>query len=327
MTKLRLATGVALTLTLLLTGCASESPQESNVVKTEITRTTPPPPVFYSPLTGREILNEAIAQRPVLAVIVENLPYSRPQSGLMDAGVVFEAIAEAGITRFVLLYQETEPALIGPVRSARQYFIEWMHGFDAALARCGGSREARNSMASGAYGLDFDEITREPGAYWRESAKEAPHNMYTDYAHLQTLLAEYGKTSSEFTSWPRQDGTPAAVPTASVIDLDISYGEYLNHYEWDAASNTYLRWHGTTPHLDREQGQVHPDVVIAIRVDEWSVDEGDGVRQRIATSSSGSAYIFQNGTVVEGTWVKTDSASNIRFVTDTGLDIPLNRGQ
>jgi hypothetical protein len=291
------------------------------------THTAPPPAVFYSPLTGREVPDEATAQRPVLAVIVENLPYSRPQSGLMDAGVVFEAIAEAGITRFVTLYQEAEPTLIGPIRSTRQYFIEWMHGFDAALAHCGGSREARDSMASGAHGLDLDEITREPSAYWRENAKEAPHNMYTDYAHLKTLLEKYNKTSSEFISWPRQDDALAATPTASVIDLDINYSEYRNHYEWDPTSNTYLRWHGTTAHLDREQGHLHPNVVIAIRVEEWNVNEGDGVRQRIATSSSGSAYIFQNGTVTEGTWVKTDSATNIRFVSDTGLDIPLNRGQ
>jgi hypothetical protein len=258
--------------------------------------------------------------------MVENLPYARPQSGIVEAGVVFEAIAEADITRFVLLYQEAEPTLIGPIRSARQYFIEWMHGFDAALARCGGSLEARTAMASGAYGLDLDEFSY-GGSYWRENAKEAPHNMYTDYTQLKALLATNEKMTSTFTPWLRQDGTPAVTPTASVIDLDISSDEYLNHYEWDAASNTYLRWHNTTVHLDREQGQVHPNVVIAMRVNEWTVNEGDGARQRIATSSSGSAYVFQNGTMTESTWVKDSSAAMIRFINAAGEDIALNRGQ
>ncbi|MDR2620489.1 MAG: DUF3048 domain-containing protein [Propionibacteriaceae bacterium] len=324
--RFRAALLAAPLLTLLLSGCSGEPQNQPTVSPEDLTRFTPEP-VFYSPLTGVEVADAATATKPVLAAMVENLPYSRPQSGLMDAGVVFEAIAEAGITRFVVLYQEAEPALIGPIRSARQYFIEWMHGFDAALARCGGSKEARQAMESGAYGVDLDEITNSASAYWRESAKEAPHNMYTDYAHLKALLDKRNKITSTFTPWPRQDGAPASNPTATVIDLDISYDEYLNHYEWDAASNTYLRWHGSEPHLDREQGQLHPAVVIGLRVAEWTVNEGDGNRQRITTSGSGSAYIFQNGTVTEATWIKDSSAEMLRFVDAAGADIPLNRGQ
>ena len=78
--------------------------------------------------------------------MVENSLAARPQSGLSQAGVVFEALAEGGVTRFMALYQDTTPTNVGPIRSARPYFIEWAMGFDAAYAHVGGSPVALSDI-------------------------------------------------------------------------------------------------------------------------------------------------------------------------------------
>ena len=115
-------------------------------------------PKYYSPLTGVALAEEVLTKRHVTAVMIENSPDARPQSGLKDAGIVYEAIAEGGITRFLALYQESRPGLVGPVRSVRPYYVEWGAAYDAAVAHIGGSARALQMIRSGNYGLDIDQF-------------------------------------------------------------------------------------------------------------------------------------------------------------------------
>jgi len=103
------------------------------------------PTTEASKLTGVQV-DPAVNQRPTTAVMIENSTAARPQSGLDQAGVVFEAIAEGGITRFEAIYQDSQPAYLGPVRSVRPYYIQWALGFDAAIAHVGGSPEALSDI-------------------------------------------------------------------------------------------------------------------------------------------------------------------------------------
>src|SRR5687767_14947488 len=77
------------------------------------------PKKYYSPLTGEEVKDEAATKQAVTAIMIENSPDARPQSGVKQAGIVYEAIAEGGITRFLTLHQQDKPQMIGPVRSLR----------------------------------------------------------------------------------------------------------------------------------------------------------------------------------------------------------------
>ncbi len=99
----------------------------------------PEPVKYYSPLTGMLVPDEATTKLAVTGMMIENSPDARPQSGIKDSGVVFEAIAEGGITRFLVLYQEQKPQLIGPVRSVRIYDLDWLAAFDASIGHVGGS--------------------------------------------------------------------------------------------------------------------------------------------------------------------------------------------
>jgi hypothetical protein len=282
-------------------------------------------PKFYSPLTGIEVADEAATKRRVTAIMLENSPDSRPQSGLKDAGVVFEAVAEGGITRFIAMYQESQPGLIGPVRSVRPYYVEWAAGFDPAVAHIGGSKRALDMIRSGKYGVDLDQFFN-AATYWRATDRYAPHNVYTNFERLNALEDKKDKRESAFKFSPRVDEKKSAEPNAKTINMAVSSGSYMVDYDYDAASNSYVRKQGGANHTDREAGQIQPKVVIAIRV-KMTLGFEDGYREQIETGGSGQAYIFQNGTVTEGTWSKENPQSQLKFTDGSGAEIKLARGQ
>jgi hypothetical protein len=294
-------------------------------VKTVAPTPIPKPAViYYSPLTGKPVADQAATAAPVTAIMIENSPDARPQSGLKDSGVVFEAIAEGGITRFLVLYQQEEPGLIGPVRSIRLYDAEWVAPFNASIGHVGGSIGGLAEVRNGSY-RDIDQFFN-GSSYYRSSDRYAPHNVYTTFTLLDALNAKKGYTSSSFTGFTRVDGKPAATPTATNINITISSALFNSSYIYDKTTNTYARSQAGAPHLDRESGQIAPTVVVAMRVDEKTVLQ-DGYREQITTIGSGAATIFQNGTATAVTWHKTAKISQITFTDAAGVDVPLVRGQ
>jgi hypothetical protein len=285
----------------------------------------PEPPKFYSPLTGIEVADEATTKRQVTGVMIENSPDARPQSGIKDAGVVYEAIAEGGITRFLALYQEARPALIGPVRSVRPYYVEWGAAYDIGMAHIGGSKRALDMIRSGGYGVDLDQFFN-AGAYWRASDRYAPHNVYSNFDRLDALSTSKKKTSSTFTPIERKADKKAAAPDASHISLPISSATYNVTYDYDPASNSYARSVGGAPHVDREAGRITPKVAVAIEVPMTRQFE-DGYREQIVTTGSGRAWIFQDGTVNAVLWQRPDVKSQLKLVDAAGKTIALNAGQ
>lgn len=292
-------------------------------------RTTTPqkvvaPVVYYSPLTGAQVTDEAATKQAVTGIMIENSPDARPQSGLKDAGIIYEAIAEGGITRFLALYQESKPQLIGPVRSVRLYYVDWVAPYNASIAHIGGSAAALTEVRNGSY-RDIDQFFN-AAYYWRATDRYAPHNVYTSFAKLDELNAAKGYTSSSFTGFERQDAKASSAPTATSIDLTISSAWYNPHYDYDAASNTYLRSIGGEASMDRESGRLAPNTVVALKVDMTRIFE-DGWRESITTTGSGTAYIFQNGEVIEGTWSKAGRGDPLQLLDANGSAVKLNRGQ
>ncbi len=284
----------------------------------------PKPVVYYSPLTGVQVADQAATTMPVTAIMIENSPSARPQSGIKEAGVVFEAIAEGGITRYLTLHQQDKPQIIGPVRSVRPYFVDWLTPYNASVAHVGGSLAALNQVRNGQY-RDIDEFFN-PSYYWRATDRYAPHNMYTSFAKLDALNAAKGYTSSQFTGMSRTDPAPAAKPDATQIAINFSGSWYNTTYTYDAANNRYNRFLAGAPHMDREEGQITPSVVIAMNVSEQTVMQ-DGYREVIGTTGSGDADIFQNGTVQKVTWHKATIGTQLTFTDAAGKDVPLVRGQ
>ncbi len=291
-----------------------------------VMKPTPAPeaPKFYSAMTGTLVTDEATTKQAVTAIMIENSPDARPQSGLKNSGVVFEAIAEGGITRFLALYQQEKPALVGPVRSVRMYYVDWLAAFNASVAHVGGSAAALAEVRSGGY-RDIDQFFNS-GSYYRASDRYAPHNVYTSFQRLDALNNAKGYASSTFTGFARKDSVAATAPTATSINMIVSSALYNPSYVYNASTNTYDRSEAGVPHLDRESGQISPRVVIALSVTETTIFE-DGYRESIDAIGTGKATIFQDGTVQEVTWTKASKTDQIAFTDAAGAVVPLARGQ
>lgn len=288
---------------------------------------------YYSPLTGNEVADEAATKRAVTGMMIENSPDARPQSGVKDSGVVFEAIAEGGITRFLVLYQQEQPAIIGPVRSVRPYYVDWIAAFDASVGHIGGSYNALKEVRNGQY-RDIDQFFN-AGAYWRAKDRYAPHNVYTSFERINALNDAKGYKESNFTGFARVPIATTKKPVkkpqttpepATQIQVTISSARYNSSYSYDSATKTYNRSQGGAPHLDRESGQVSPRVIVVMKIP-TKIGFEDGYREQMTTIGSGEVHIFQNGEHKVGTWKKTDKKNQITFSDSTGKEIPLERGQ
>ncbi len=272
-----------------------------------------------SPLTGLEVTSN-LAERPTVAIIVENSPEARPQSGLIKSGVVFEFIVEGGITRFVAVHQEQMAEKIGPVRSLRTYFIDAAMGFDAGIGRDGGDPlSVVQFRALG--GRDLAGA----GAYWRANDRAAPHNEYTSDKLMYDLMQTRGFTSSEYTPWVRKVDSPLEVPTASKIKIDPSSFLYHVDYTYNAATNTYNRTMADQVHKDKETAKkISPKVVIVVQASHRKVDP---IHYGIDLVGTGTAWVFQDGGVKKIKWKKDSRTTNFSFVSSEGKAIKLNTGQ
>jgi hypothetical protein len=288
----------------------------------------PPATTVASPLSGVQVAPE-LAQRPVTGIMIENSPDARPQSGLQDAGVVYEAIAEGGITRFLTLFQDSRPSYIGPVRSLRPYYIDFAAPYQAGIAHVGGSPEALATVRNGHY-RDLDQFFNSK-YYTRINSRAAPHNVYTNFDWMDQLNISKGYTKSEFTPWKRKKDGPAATPSVAHIDVKISSPLYYSHYDYDKATNTYLRSEGGKPHLQivsqqtRATMQLQPKAVLTL-VMNYKVIDRSGHSSYVDTGS-GPMKLFQDGIEVDGTWNKADQGSMFVFKDSSGKEIELNAGQ
>ena len=294
---------------------------------------TPADEIYYSRLTGKEVTNKDIPTQAATCIMIENSPEARPQSGLNEAGVIYEAIAEGGITRFLAIFQEAKPNYIGPVRSVRLTFVEMAKPYHCSIAHVGGSDNALRLIRNNSSFRDIDQFYNAK-AYWRIRSRYSPHNVYTRFSMLDELNYSKGYRTSEFSGFARvkPDTKPEELAQkANKITISMSSNLYSPVYNYDANSNKYLRSYVQggahySQYEDSTKVQNAPDVVIAMKVTAVS-RTGEEAYADYTTTGTGDAVIFQNGGVIQGRWQRADKDSELKFVDTSGNDIQLGRGQ
>lgn len=341
----------------IITLIATRDPEDSS----NVDRVEYPDPI-YSTLTGEEISDAALNNSPTFCVQIPNgTDGARPQAGLNQAAVVFEAIAEAGITRFAAIYQNFNLSAIGPIRSLRPYYLEWDLPFDCTIVHSGGSDEALAELRStGARELDESNVYM-----WRETGSSRTwNNLFTSSADLLRYNTDRGWTTSSIKAFSRytpdendqilaenlscvdtEDETAESCDTTAITNIRINFSgvpAYNTIYQYDAENNRYLRSYANgEEHLTYtcpdnlyqprtttdcgEPTQVAPKVIVAMFVNEGKMS--DGYHENITTIGSGSATIFQNGEVIEGTWQKSSAKDQIIFRDNSGNLIKFAPGQ
>ncbi len=302
---------------------AQPSPPAPAVIE-EPVEEEPEPTIVPSKLTGLPV-KPPVNETQVTGVMIENSPDARPQSGLQQAGVVFEAIAESGITRFLALYQDTSSDHVGPIRSVRPYYLDFLMPFDATVAHVGGSPHALAQIP----GLGVKTIGQfqDPGAYERVSTRYAPHNMYSSVPKLKAVEKQRKYTKSDYNGFARKESeNPRAEPTAKTIDLRFSSELYNVQYKYSTKDNHYSRSMAGRPHVDeRTNRQIAPKVVVALVMNRSVM--ANGIHTVYGTTGSGKMFVFQDGGVVEGTWKKSSRKAQFSFTDKNGKEIELTPGK
>lgn len=260
-----------------------------------------------------------------VAVMVENLVSARPLSGLAKANLVYEALAEGGITRFMVVYAGgLNVPEIGPVRSARSYYLDWAKELNAMYAHIGGSPQALTQIPQ--YQI-FDLNQFHNSAYfWRSKDRPGPHNLYTSSTLLAYALRDKKAASQgDFQPWQYKDDVALdSRPTeAKNIIIDFSSFNYKVEYKYNRESNDYKRYQADQPQLDKDGSEVKAKNVIVQYVKTSLIDKE---RLGMETIGEGDSVVFVDGQAIKGKWKKPTREDRTRFYNDDNQEIQLNAG-
>ncbi|MNW49879.1 putative lipoprotein YerB precursor [compost metagenome] len=302
------------------------NPTENVIVENETTEPIdePAPPAYTSPLSGKP-LDEPITKRP-LAVMINNAPAARPQSGLNGADIVYEVLAEGGITRFIAIFHSGEEgAKIGPVRSIRPYMIDIGESYHGVLVHAGASNDAF-AIIQRQHKEDLDEITNAGAYFWRDKSRKAPHNLYSNVEKLTegALKRNYDMEDTNVPAYTfRSEDDSVEGAAANSVEVKFQLSNYLVTYEYDAETKLYKRFINGKPHNDLDTGEpITATNVVILGADHKVLD--DVGRIEVNLEIGGKAVLLQRGKMIEGQWVRK-SNDVIRFVKDNE-EIPFYPG-
>ncbi len=304
------------------------------------------------PLNGSmhtKAAKESWQKRRPLAVMIENHSEARPQSGLSSADVVYEAVAEGGITRFMaLFYCNLGEVQVGPVRSARTYFLDWLGEYDALYAHVGGANTPGPADALGqiiTYKVkDLNQFSIGFPVFWRDYQRlghpvATEHTMYSTTQKLWEVGAKRGweatdstgiKWDAKFTPWKFKDEKGGGNTSKITVNFWDSQPDYTVQWDYDSASNTYKRKNGGSAHTDLDnKTQLSPKVVVVQFEKESNANDGypGNVHLLYGTTGTGKALFFQDGGVTEGKWVKQSRLTRTKYVDSKGVEIQFDKGQ
>lgn len=334
---------MSITALIMLSACGVVEKKAEPVVTPEVQTPvetpveTPPAKetaAFTAPLTGMP-LEEASNRRP-LSIMINNAPAARPQSGLSKADIVYEVLAEGGITRLIGIFQsQTDIEKIGPIRSIRPYLIHIGESYGGVLVHAGGSPEAY-SMIKKQGKQDLDEIGNAGPYFWREKDRKAPHNLYSSDEKLregaekhnfsgEVTIPQYTfiKEETEESGSSDQTASDPAGEAAAKVDITFLLKNYVVGYTYDEVSKLYQRSINGEPHIDLNDKSVLTAAnVIVLGANHKVLD--DVGRLSVDINPGGEAMLFQRGKVIKGQWVRS-TGDVIRFVKD-GKEVPLAPG-
>jgi hypothetical protein len=303
--------------------------------------TSGPPPVVLvpAPLTGLLVSPTAARQHPI-AVMIDDHPAAIPQSGFNSAAIVWQAPAEGGVPRYMLIFQDKIAGTIGPVRSARQYFIEWAAEWRAMYVHAGGSPGALATLrqsGNGSLVWNAEDFRWEGRYLWRIKTRFAPHNVYTDGKHLRALAVVLkvpdGPIRPNWTfRWQSIETDRPATGTVTVVYLQGSSEYERITYRYDPLTNRYLRFiNGSKrPQVDVANGKVvAPTNVVILRMHFGLLGGPHPEKGRLEASDvgTGPAWISTGGITIKGTWSKASKGAPTRLFGPDGRPVVLNAGQ
>jgi len=289
--------------------------------------TTTVPPTF--PLTGLPAGASPNLNRPALVVKIENVDEARPQSGLVEADVVYEEVVEAGLSRLVVVFQSKDADPVGPVRSIRPSDPSIVKPLNPLFAYSGGTAKFINMLH--AAGITDVGVDAQPGAYYRRPGRSAPHNLYTSTSRLYAKApAGMGPPPKifDFLGPGEQFGGAGVAPATH---LSVQPGQRTSaSYDYDPATGVWKRTSNGTPQTVEGGAQVAPANVIVWFVPYvTSPGDTDVVGEPVSVAQvvgAGDAWVLSQGKVVKGKWSKPSAEAPVQYTDAVGAPIKIAPG-
>lgn len=290
--------------------------------------TPTPAPIFTNKLNGNVVAEGGEYLRP-LAVMIENHQEARPQSGLNQADIVYEAIAEGGITRFMAVFADPRTSVrVGPVRSARPYYVDFATELGAFYAHVGGSAEALAQIAATKV-YDLNQFGIGEPVFRRDFSRNVAleHTMYSSTDALWRYATETKKwpTAGDYTPWTFAD-TPArdTLPATQTVNISFSSADFAVEWRYNPETNLYTRFMAGKQHVNASDGAaIEASDIILQTVQRSHINEKTW---KFTLTGQGKAVIVKNGIQVAATWKKTGTGRTV-YYDSNNQEIPLTKGK
>lgn len=269
--------------------------------------------MYQSPLTG--IMSEEEFTGRAYAVTINNHPKARPQSGLHKADIIYELLAEGDITRFLAIFHSEQPDNIGPVRSARDYFIELAKGYNALYIAHGFSPEAKSMLERGVID-NINGMYYDGSLFKRSSSRVAPHNSYITSENVYKGAEKIGYSMDKpapdsLTFLSEEEIHSLSGEQTEKISISYSSNNRVT-YEYDASSEKYVRYTNGEKTIDLDSNEpVLLDNVFIVETNHSVVDSVG--RRNIDLTSGGKGYLLQKGQIRQVEW-KNDSGKILPYI-------------
>ena len=303
---------------------ATDTPLPATATSTSTTEPLSPTAVpIEEAVRGPVLPRGRITARPWM-VMIDNHPDAYPQSGMDKAALVFEGLAEFGVSRFIATYADgiTPPAgEIGPVRSTRVYFAQWAMGFHPVYAHAGGSPDGQQLVQKTNALVNFEA---DGSAYaWRDKRRKAPHNLYTSAKLLRAFANDRGVAAfNDETVGYLYSTTPIEGAPATRLNYFFQDQGSAAAWAWSASEGVYYRTQRGRPHTDRITGrQLWTNNLVVMEVSGGRRAGDDKARIDQNVVGTGAARIFRNGRMIKATWSKPGAATPLRFYDAADVEI------
>jgi len=289
-----------------------------------------------NPLTGL-IIDEEIAMRRPVAVVINNIPRALPQSGISQADILYEVVAEGGITRIVGIFTDFDSEKIGPIRSTRDYFTNFAMDHNAVLIHHGGSPQGYSEITR--LGINnLDGMVLEGTMFWRDPVRNSQsgmreHSSYTDAENIFTTVSnrnidmEVGDFENEPFRFFAEPTKPEGGTEVIAVTVPFSNSKTAR-FVFDEETGNFRRYQNGQPQIDEETGeQLEVENVIIQKVNQSVIAGDEAGRIRVDLVGQGAGYLVTNGVYVPITWRKDSTHSPTQWFDASGEKLQINKGQ
>lgn len=308
--------------TLVACGKTTENKNQAPEVK------EPEKIVYYTPLTHEERDNEDQSKKKIFAVMLDNHDDARPQAQISKADIIYEYRVEGEFTRYMALFQSNFPENVGPVRSARPYFVQTAKEYNAIYAHWGGSVAGLEEVKKRNV-VDLDGIALEGIVFHRNKnvGKRAPHNGYISLPELENYLVEKGVDVNDNTASLNFYDKEANIEGLDVGEITLNFNNrYKTNFIYDEATGKYKYIRQGQPVIDEATGQEF-DTDNLVVLFQKGVVAGPKGTLKMANIGTGTGLLLQKGKLAPITWEKANEDARTILKYPDGTEVKFYPGR